>query len=136
MKGVNLWNTEKCQIQMNFIILEFQEWDGGIRKYQNKDGSLTKDGQKKVKAYNSSEYLRKKKVQEGNKLIKSDKRLVKDFVNYDQIDDDEYLDLTAREYGINTDSFWKATDTYSKFCRDNSESISTGQKITEKLLHH
>lgn len=103
----------------------------GVRRYQNKDGSLTAEGKKHVSDYNKSRSLKKKIDQESAKLIKSDKRLRADFG--DGTDDPDYLEYVASSYGINTKSLRKAMVDSADFYRDNSESIKTGRKIVEKV---
>lgn len=106
----------------------------GVRRYQNKDGSLTEEGRKHVNNYEKLNKLRDKTNSEGQKLFKADKRLKRDFGSFDQIDDFDFFELTAREYGINTDDFWNASAAQSKFYRENRESINLGKEITNKLL--
>lgn len=67
-------------------------------------------------------------------MFKADKRLKRDFGSFDQIDDFDFFELTAREYGINADDFWNASAAQSKFYRENRESINFGKEITNKLL--
>ncbi len=104
----------------------------GVRRYQNKDGSLTNAGKKHVSNYKTARSLNRKVDQEARKLINSDPRLKKDFGN--DTDDPEYLEYVASGYKISTkslrDSMAKSRDFYSK----NSESIKEGRKITKKLL--
>lgn len=104
----------------------------GLRRYQNKDGSLTNAGKKHVSNYKTARSLNRKVDQEARKLINSDSRLKKDFGN--DTDDPEYLEYVASGYKISTkslrDSMAKSRDFYSK----NSESIKEGRKITKKLL--
>lgn len=104
----------------------------GVRRYQNKDGSLTNAGKKHVSNYKTARSLNRKVDQEARKLINSDSRLKKDFGN--DTDDPEYLEYVASGYKISTkslrDSMAKSRDFYSK----NSESIKEGRKITKKLL--
>ena len=61
----------------------------GVRRYQNKDGSLTAEGKKHVSNYKRNQQLRKKKYEETDKLIKSDKRLQRDFGSANQVDDNK-----------------------------------------------
>ena len=103
----------------------------GVRRYQNKDGSLTAEGKKHVSDYNKSRSLEKKIEQESAKLIKSDKRLRKDFGV--GTDDPDYLEYVASSYGINTKPLRKAMVDSADFYKNNSESIKTGRKIVEKV---
>lgn len=104
----------------------------GVRRYQNKDGSLTNAGKKHVSNYKTALSLNRKVDEEARKLINSDSRLKKDFGN--DTDDPEYLEYVASGYKISTkslrNSMVKSHDFYSK----NSESIKEGRKITKKLL--
>ena len=104
----------------------------GVRRYQNKDGSLTSEGKKHVSNYKRNQQLRKKKYEETDKLIKSDKRLQRDFGSANQVDDNEYLELVAREYGIDTTSFWNAYKDQRTFYRENRDSIRIGERIVSR----
>lgn len=108
----------------------------GIRRYQNKDGSLTDIGKKKMQAYETSRNLKNNLNKEGNALIKSNKKLSKDFGGkYENVDDDAFFEYVARTYGLNTEKFWDAKTTYSKFYNENKKSIKKGQIIVDKLLN-
>lgn len=74
----------------------------GVRRYQNKDGSLTNAGKKHVSNYKTARSLNRKVDQEARKLINSDPRLKKDFGN--DTDDPEYLEYVASGYKISTKS--------------------------------
>ena len=104
----------------------------GVRRYQNKDGSLTNAGKKHVSNYKTGLSLDRKVNQEARKLINSDSRLKKDFG--DGTDDPMYLEYVASGYNISTkslrNSMVKSYDFYSK----NSKSIKEGRKIAKKLL--
>lgn len=118
----------------------------GVRRYQNKDGTLTAEGKRHVKAYNESgeyhkrtEASRKKVNEEGNKLIKSSKKLSRDFGGkHENVDDNEFFEYEARSRGLNTDAYW---DSYKEFKKNanaektynslNKSSIKKGKKIIE-----
>lgn len=120
----------------------------GVRRYQNPDGTLTPLGKKHTKAYSESgeyhkrtEAARNKVIEEGNKLIKQNKGLSRDFGGkYENVDDPEYFELVAQEYKVNTDSYW---DSYSKFMDArkkemnfnslNKKSIERGKKIINAI---
>lgn len=59
----------------------------GVRRYQNKDGSLTPEGKKHVSAYRKNLQQNKDVDAEAKKLFSQDKRLKKDFGGPNQIDD-------------------------------------------------
>jgi hypothetical protein len=101
----------------------------GVRRYQNKDGSLTPAGNKHVGDYRKSRSMMTKVEQEGAKLIRFDKRLK------DQVPD-QYHDLNARaeELGVNTKRLRSAIVGAADFYKDNKQSIETGRKIVSKLL--
>lgn len=105
----------------------------GVRRYQNKDGSLTEVGKRHVKDYDKLKELKKKQEDEGNKLIRSNSELSKDFGGkYSNVDDDEFFELMARDvYELNTDAFWNAKVLSDSFYKENSKSIETGRKIVE-----
>lgn len=104
----------------------------GIRRYQNKDGSLTNAGKKHVSNYKTARSLNRKVDEEARKLINSDSRLKKDFGN--DTDDPEYLEYVASGYKISTESLRNAMIKSHDFYSKNSESIKEGRKITKKLL--
>lgn len=118
----------------------------GVRRYQNKDGSLTALGRKHVNAYNTSNELhskletaKKKRNEEGNKLIKQSKKLSYDFGGkHENVDDPEYFQLVANEYGLNTKAYDKASgdvmDAFKaskNFNSLNKKSIEKGKKIVD-----
>lgn len=104
----------------------------GVRRFQNKDGSLTPAGKKHVADYRNYRKLEKNVQEEAKRLIKSDKRLKKDFG--DGTDDEEYLEYIAASYGINTKKLRTAMVNSSDFRREHSESINEGRKIVKKLF--
>ena len=104
----------------------------GIRRYQNKDGSLTNAGKKHVSNYKTALSLNRKVDEETRKLINSDSRLKKDFGN--DTDDPEYLEYIASGYKISTKSLRSSMVESYDFYSKNSESIKEGRKITKKLL--
>ena len=104
----------------------------GVRRYQNKDGSLTAEGKKHVSNYKKGISLDKKVDEEARKLIKSDSRLKKDFGK--DTDDPEFLEYVASGYKISTKSLRNAMVQSCDFYKQNSESVKTGQKIVKKLF--
>ena len=104
----------------------------GVRRYRNKDGSLTNAGKKHVSNYKTGLSLDRKVDQEARKLINSDSRLKKDFGNY--TDDPTYLEYVASGYKISTKSLRNSMVNSYDFYSKNSESIKEGQKIVKKLL--
>ena len=103
----------------------------GVRRYQNKDGSLTDAGKKHVDDYRKSRSLASETYKQSNKLISSNKKLKRDFGVGS--DDPEYVELVAREYGINTKDLSMANANYHRFCKNNRESVKRGRKIVKKL---
>ena len=104
----------------------------GVRRYQNKDGSLTAEGKKHVADYKKAVSLNKEIDNRANSLIKSDPRLKRDFG--DGTDDPEYLEYIASGYKISTKALRESMANYSDFYKENGESIRLGRKITQKLL--
>ena len=104
----------------------------GVRRYRNKDGSLTNAGKKHVQNYKTALSLNEKVDQEARKLINSDSRLKKDFGN--DTDDPEYLEYVASGYKISTKSLRSAMVKSSDFYSKNSKSVKEGRKIVKKLL--
>lgn len=105
----------------------------GVRRYQNKDGTLTEEGKRHYNQYITSEQNRQKVLAEADKLIKKNKRLNYDFGKASNIDDFELFDYTRREYGIKSSSFEKAYNDDRTFRLQNSKSIEKGRKIAKKL---
>lgn len=108
-----------------------QKW--GVRRYQNKDGSLTAEGKEHVKNYKKSVSLKKREIAEGDVVVKSSKRLSRDFgQTYRMVDDEEFFNRVAREYKVDIKSLVKAQTDYKTFCRENRDSIEIGRKIVKK----
>lgn len=118
----------------------------GVRRYQNKDGTLTAEGRRHVNTYKTSgEYhkrtqeARKRVDEEGNKLIKRSKGLSRDFGGkHENVDDHEYFEYEARQRGLNTDSYWNSYSEFKKIAGEeknynslNKNSIKKGKKIVE-----
>ena len=104
----------------------------GVRRYQNKDGSLTAEGRRHVNSAKEANKRLKKANREAEKLIKKNKHLKSGFVNSKNIDDAAFFEYEARNQGLNTDAYWNAATSYSTFVRDNKKSISIGKKILEQ----
>ena len=105
----------------------------GVRRYQNKDGTLTSEGKKRVSDYKTMKQKNKDVATEGKKLFGQDKRLKEDFGSFDQIDDADFFEYVARMYGLNTEQYWSKVVDSRNFYRDNKKSIDTGRKIVSKL---
>lgn len=108
----------------------------GVRRYQNKDGSLTAEGKKHVANYKKAVSLNKERYNRANSLIKSEPRLKRDFVG--GTDDPEYLEYMAT-YGYKISEkalrpLRESMANYYVFCKENKESIKLGRKISRKLL--
>lgn len=104
----------------------------GVRRYVNKNGKLTDEGQRHVSNYKKRESLRANVNKESKSLIKSSKRLQRDFGS--GTDDSEFLEITARDYGINASKLSNANAAYHKFVSENKKSIKTGQKIVKYMM--
>lgn len=105
----------------------------GVRRYQNKDGSLTPAGRERVKAYKRNVENWDKAAIEGRKLFK-DKRIREGFGSYDNVDDLEYLAVIAKELGIPSKAYENAYYNARTFYSNNKDSIKVGQKLTNKIL--
>lgn len=125
----------------------------GVRRYQNKDGSLTSAGQKRYNAYSTHEkmgksqdkaYMDMKKA--GQNAIQSNKALKEGFVDISEVDDMDYLIQVANEELPNNsqslkelnkayDAWLNAKSERSNYLASNSADIKEGRKIAEKLLN-
>lgn len=106
----------------------------GVRRYQNKDGSLTAEGKKHVSNYKKYQQYNDQVQKEADKLIKKDKRLSRDFGNSAKnIDDYDLFDLMIQEYAINGEAYYKANKQSIDFHKNNYDSIAKGRKIVKKM---
>jgi hypothetical protein len=69
-----------------------------------------------------------------NKVIRLAKQRTKDFVNYDNVDNDEFFEIVASNYGLNTNKYWSAHASYKKFYSMNRKSIEKGRKLVNKMM--
>lgn len=109
-----------------------------------KEGMYTKEGYVTRKAEKSfdklSEYqrLRKASDEAGEKLIKSDKRLMEGFGgSYKNVDDPSFLWMVADSYGVKGAK--EFLDTINKeivYLRDNKEDIKRGRAWANTYLHN
>ena len=106
----------------------------GVHRYVDKNGKLTAEGKQHVSNYKKSESLRSNVIKESKRLINSSKRLKRDFGS--ETDDPEYLEIIARDYGIDTSKLSDADAAYYKFGSENKESIKTGRKIVKYMTKH
>ena len=118
----------------------------GVRRYQNPDGTLTPEGRRHVQNYKGSQELtssvkrKSSKVnEEGNKLIKKSKGLSEDFGGrHENVDDNEYFELEARNRKLDTTSYHNAYKDYKSsvkalndYNKLNKKSIAKGKKLVE-----
>lgn len=124
-----------------------QKW--GIRRFQNKDGSLTSEGKKRYDAYNESDRLKKnissansKLNAAGEKLINSSSSLKKGFGSIKNVDDIENLYLQAangkptkefKEFDKAYDNYLAAKKQSRVFDKENAKAIKEGEKIVRAL---
>ncbi len=104
----------------------------GVRQYVNKNGKLTAEGRRHVFNYKKHESLRGNMTKESKSLIKSSKQLQRDFGS--GTNDTEFLEITARDYGIDASKLSNANAAYHKFVSENKRSIKTGQKIVKYMM--
>lgn len=105
----------------------------GVRRYVNKDGSLTPLGKKHYQNYSSHMANRKRVDAEGEKLMRKSKKLSKDFGGtYKNIDNEDYFEYVARQNGLNTDKYWDAVQNRRDFYNYNQKSINKWAKIDRK----
>lgn len=152
----------------------------GVRRYQNKDGSLTAEGRKRYgigddntnvrfgysaskggvyienhKAIDSKSAELRAKIDTATNLFQkynddfikganafaSDQKsinkivseLKKDFGSYDQVDDEEYLDLVLDEYVIPA-LFEKSASSYQKYRSAAEDYYSSAKKIAKDII--
>ena len=109
-----MWQYQNTDELYHYGILGMK-W--GIRRYQNKDGTLTPEGKRQYKYYNDIESKRKKFKsnldKEGNALIKKSKKLSYDFGGkHENVDDHEYFRDIAKSYKLNTKKYEKSLNEY------------------------
>lgn len=119
--------------------MECLVWNGGVRRYQNKDGSLTKEGKRRYNDYINKYDLLKKYENNmhnsGNKLISKNKQLSSDFGGkHENVDDHEFFSNIAKSYKMNTKQYDKDVNSYNSYKRVNQKSIDSGKKMVNKML--
>ncbi len=126
---MNPYSTELC----HHGILG-QKW--GVRRFQNKDGTLTAEGKKHYDTYKEQMSKGKKVMDETDRLIKSNKQLKWGFGKASNIDDMEFFEMEAYEaVGKKAMQNWeKLRQDSQKYYDDHKESIEIGRKIAKKLL--
>lgn len=95
----------------------------GVRKYQNPDGSLTPIGKRRYNAYITNEKNIRRMHQEGRKLMKQSKQLRRDFHKYRDVDDEDFFESVAREYGLNTRDYLDSLNRTREYYRANKKDI-------------
>ena len=104
----------------------------GVRRYENKDGSLTELGKRRYDAYNKHEKLKNKAISEQRKLLGGDVfKLRSDFG--DGSDDDEWFEMHARRAGLDTTAYNKAVKENSEFFKNNKKLIRQGKKLKKRM---
>lgn len=102
----------------------------GVRKYVDRNGKLTSEGRRHVSNYRTRNHLAKKADFESNKLIRSSKKLKRDFGSGS--DDPEFVETIAKSYGLDTSNLSMANKEYRSFVLQNQKSIRIGYKIVRK----
>ena len=114
----------------------------GVRRYENKDGSLTPLGKKRYEAYKESRRKYQKQVDEAQKLMDQSKSLRKIFKNAEEAvhdykyrqDDGILADVNsdfvkeARKRGLDTSRFEKSVKDYDRHYYKNQSDIAGGRK--------
>ena len=100
--------------------------------YQTNKGTLTEKGKKNVDVYNTYETKMRKKNDEARKLFDQSEFLQDDFVSPDEIDDWDFFELVAEEYGYDISKFRNARIDEEKFWKENKDAINTGRTIVMK----
>ena len=107
----------------------------GVRRYQNKDGSLTSEGKRHLKTANAYKEKREAVNKEMDSLMKKNKKLSKDFGGSSKnVDDTELFEFTAYgDYGLDTKKLNSLRVDEYEFYQKNKKSIAIGEKIVKKL---
>lgn len=107
----------------------------GVRRYQNKDGSLTEEGKKHYGNYKESQTRQKAVNKEYNKLWdKHSKVLTPELGGRDQVDDIDTFDIVIEDLGLDAKSYFDAKASYYKFTKENADSIKIGKEISKKIF--
>lgn len=128
-----------------------QKW--GVRRFQNKDGSLTQAGKARQETYSKSKDLEKKRDESFNKMlakadeiIKNNKQLQKSIVSTKNVDDEELLYMAIndelspnskelKEFNAAYDKYWDDRTESRRFNSANKKEIAEGKKITDKIVN-
>lgn len=102
----------------------------GVRKYVDRNGKLTSEGRRHVSNYKKNQSLSRKVDSESNKLIRSSRKLKRDFG--DGSDDPDYVEMVAKSYGLDVSNLAMANKEYDSFAKQNRDSIRIGRKIIKK----
>lgn len=102
----------------------------GVRKYVDRKGKLTSEGRRHVSNYKKKKSLSRKVDSESNKLIRSSRKLKRDFG--DGSDDPDYVEMVAKSYGLDVSNLAMANKEYDSFAKQNRDSIRIGRKIIKK----
>jgi hypothetical protein len=128
-----------------------QKW--GVRRFQNKDGSLTQAGKARQETYSKSKDLEKKRDESFNKMlakadeiIKNNKQLQKAIGSTKNVDDEELLyqaineelspnSKEAKEFNAAYNKYWDDRTESRRFNSANKKEIAEGKKITDKIVN-
>lgn len=115
---------------------KYQKNSWAVRKgYQNKDGTLTKLGQRNLDAARQNEKNLKRTSSEAKKLMKKNKELHDIYEGtYDKIDDDlDYFNDYAKDRGLNTSAYSKAKKISDDFKNNNYSYIKNGEQMMKRM---
>lgn len=131
-----MWQYQRTDELYHFGVLGMR-W--GHRRYQNKDGSLTKEGKRRyndyINKYDSLKKYENNMHNSGNKLISMNKQLSSDFGGkHENVDDHEFFSNIAKKYKMDTKQYDKDVNNYNNYKRSNQKSIDKGKKMINKML--
>lgn len=110
----------------------------GVRRYQNKDGTLTAEGRKHFENYNTEKKLHDNVSKEAVKVWKKNPSLWKEYkyagnVRYAAESDD--FGRTLKQMSIKGSSYYNARKKYIEHKTINAQSIKEGEKIVKKIVN-
>lgn len=132
---MNYYSTPPRSDELWHYGIKGMRW--GVRRYENKDGSLTELGKRRYKAYKDHMRYRDQMNNEAQKLIDQDKSLRRIFKNgkdaaHEDLfgDDYEHRDFKteARKRGLDTSKYEKAVKTYETHHSKNYGDIDGGMR--------
>lgn len=104
----------------------------GVRRYENKDGTLTPLGKRRYTAYNTYEKYEAKRLIEADKLLNQNAKLKKKWIKAEYVnnpdDHDTYFQDDARKLGLDPSKYINAERQSEHYHARNYNDIHKGQK--------